>query len=192
MFPDVLQTLVDYLDTHADVGAVTGRMTFADGTPQYTCSQFADYTDFLLSYTFVGTLLHGWRDRRRRIMWYDGWQRDSTRAIEVAPGSLILARRAILNQIDHFDEQLKLFFTDDDLCRRIIGTGCKIHFVGGPTIIHDEHTSLKQVPQLTQQVYLADLITYTRKYHGPVLAFILALLLIPTRMVMSFKRWRQK
>jgi GT2 family glycosyltransferase len=99
-------------------------------------------------------------------MWYADWDRSSTRAVEVAPGSCLMVRRPILEQIDHFDEALKLFFTDDDLCRRIIGTGAEIHYVAEATIIHDEHASLNQVPRLTTRVYFEDLITYTRKYFG--------------------------
>jgi len=186
--PGALARLVAYLDEHPAVGAVTPRMTFADGTLQRTCSRFPAYGDALLSYTFLGVLFPRWRERRRRAMWYEGWERDSTRAIEVAPGSCLMARRAILAQIGYFDERLKLFFTDDDLCRRIVGTGAAIHFVAEATIVHDEHASLRQVPRLTQHVYWADLLTYTRKHHGRAAAWLLAALLLPTRATMAAGR----
>lgn len=186
--PGALAMLVAYLDEHPAVGAVTPRMTFADGTLQRTCSRFPAYGDALLSYTFLGVLFPRWRERRRRAMWYEGWERDSTRAIEVAPGSCLMARRAILAQIGYFDERLKLFFTDDDLCRRIVGTGAAIHFVAEATIVHDEHASLSQVPRLTQHVYWADLLTYTRKHHGRAAAWLLAALLLPTRATMAAGR----
>lgn len=186
--PGALARLVAYLDEHPAVGAVTPRMTFADGTLQRTCSRFPAYGDALLSYTFLGVLFPRWRERRRRAMWYEGWERDSTRAIEVAPGSCLMARRAILAQIGYFDERLKLFFTDDDLCRRIVGTGAAIHFVAEATIVHDEHASLSQVPRLTQHVYWADLLTYTRKHHGRAAAWLLAALLLPTRATMAAGR----
>lgn len=192
MQPGALQTLVAYLDDHPAVGAVTLRMTFMDGTLQRTSSRFASFTDFLLSYTALGVILPGWRTRRQRRMWHADWDRGSTRAIEVAPGSCILARRAILEQIGYFDERLKLFFTDDDLCRQIIKTGAEIHYVAEATIIHDEHASLNKVPSLTQRVYWEDLSTYTRKYHGPLAAGVLAALLIPTRTAMSLKRRLRK
>ena len=187
MQPGVLHVLVAYLDVHPQVGAVTARMTFADGTVQHNGSRFADYTDFLLSYTLLGAIFPRWRARRRRAMWYDGWDRGSTRAVEVAPGSCIMARRAILERIGYFDERLKLFFTDDDLCRRIIGTGAEIHYVAQATIIHDEHASLNQVPRLTQRVYWEDLVEYVRKYHGAWAARLLAALLVPTRVGMWVK-----
>ena len=188
LLPGTLATLVRYLDEHPAVGAVTPRMTFADGTLQRNCSRFPTFADALLSYTLVGVLFPRWRARRRRFMWYEDWDRLSTRAVEVAPGSCLLARRAILAQIDYFDERLKLFFTDDDLCRRIVRTGAEIHYVAEAMLIHDEHASLNQVPRLTQRIYWQDLLVYTRKYHGRAAAWALALLLLPTRIGMALKR----
>jgi GT2 family glycosyltransferase len=188
--PDALQTLLAYLDAHPQVGAVTCRMVFADGRVQMNGSRLADYTDFLLSYTFLGALLPRWRDRRRAQMWYAGWDRGSTQPVEVAPGSFILARRALLDRIDYFDERLKLFFTDDDLCRKLLATGAAIHYVADVTILHDEHASLEQVPRLTRRVYFEDLLAYSRKYHGALAAGLLAILLVPTRLVMQIKERR--
>jgi len=187
MQPGTLQTLATYLDTHPEVGAVTARMTFADGTVQRNGSRLAGYVDFLLSYTFVGLLFPRWRKRRWCRMWYADWDRGSTRAVEVAPGSCIMARRALLEQVGYFDERLKLFFTDDDLCRKILGTGAEIHYVAETTLIHDEHASLDQVPRLRRRVYWEDLIAYTRKYHGQRAATVLAALILPTRAAESLK-----
>jgi len=185
--PGALQIWVTYLNDHPQVGAVTSRMTFADGTVQRTCSRLAGYTDFLLTYTFLGTIFQRWRERLRRAMWYDGWDRNTSQAVEVAPGSCLAVRRSILDQINYFDEMLKLFFTDDDICRRIVATGCEIHFIAETTIIHDEHASLNKVPRLTTRVYFDDLITYTRKYHGQLAAWVLAALVLPTRIAMQLK-----
>ncbi|NDJ74878.1 MAG: glycosyltransferase family 2 protein [Chloroflexi bacterium] len=191
MLPGTLPTLVAYLDEHPAVGAITARMTFADGTVQRICSLFADYADFALTYTLLGRVFRRTKQRREDRMWYAEWDRESMRAVEVAPGSCIMARRDILNQIDHFDPRLKLFFTDDDLCRQIIGTGAGIHYVANATIIHDEHASLDQVPRLTRRVYFEDMLAYVRKYHGRLAALILMLLLAPTRIAMRGKQlWR--
>ncbi len=192
MLPGTLRTLVNYLGAHPAVGAVTARMTFSDDTLQRNCSQFPEFLDNLLGYTFLGVIFPGWRTLRRAAMWYADWDRESTRPVEVAPGSCIMARRAILAQIGGFDTRLKLFFTDDDLCRQIIDTGAEIHYVAEATLIHDEHASLDQVPKLTQRVYWEDLIAYTRKYHGRLRAWLLVALLVPTRVGMRIKRLLNK
>lgn len=185
--PGTLQTLIAYLDARPAVGAVTARMTFADGTVQRICSRFADYPDFMLSYTVMGTLRRQRRERLHRAMWYDGWDRDTTRAVEVAPGSCLMLRRDLIARGVLFDERLKLFFTDDDLCRQVLRAGASVHYVAEATIIHDEHASLDQVPALTRRVYFEDMLAYVRKYHGAWGARWLALWLAPTRAAMQAK-----
>ena len=164
--PNAAQTMIAYLDAHPDAGAVTSRMVFQDGPLQRNGSRLATYTDLLLGYTFLGVPLKPWRDRRRQIMWYADWDRESDRVVEVAPDSNLLVRRAVLEQIGYLDEKLKLYFTEDDICYRIRAAGCDVVYVAGATITHDEHASTSQVQRLATQVYFNDLIAFTRKYYG--------------------------
>ncbi|MBI5958825.1 MAG: glycosyltransferase family 2 protein [Chloroflexi bacterium] len=186
--PGALQTMIAYLDAHPEAGAVTCRMVFPDGRYQRTCSKLAGFLDLLFDYTLLGPLLKPWRDRRRREMWYEGWDRATNHVVEVAPGSNLMVRRAVLDQSGLFDEALKLYFTEDDLCRRILGTGCEIHFVAGATIQHEEHASINKVQRIATHIYFNDLITYMRKYHGRPAAALLAVLVFPTRAAMYLKQ----
>ncbi len=182
--PGALQAMVDYLDSHPGASAVTARQVFSDGTLQRNCSKLAEFPDLLLGYTFLGLLLRGVRDRRRQEMWYADWDRRSDRAVEVAPGSALMVRHPILKQISAFDENLKLYFTEDDICYRIRQTGGDIVYVAAATLVHDEHASVSQVQRLATHVYFNDLVVFTRKYHGRLRAWLLAALIIPTRTTM--------
>lgn len=183
--PNALPTMLAYLKAHPDVGAVTCRMEYPDGTLQATCSRVPQYLDLLLGYTLLGALLFFWRNARRRVMWYTGWERDSTRAVEVVPDSNLLAPRQLLLDVGIYDEAMKLYFTEEDLCRRILAQGKAIHFVGGALLLHHEHSSTKQVQRLATQVYFDDLLAYTRKYYGQWRAWLLHALLVPTRALMD-------
>jgi GT2 family glycosyltransferase len=184
ILPDAAQVMAVYLDTHPEVGAVTSRMIFRDGTLQRNCSRLAGYADLLLGYTFLGMLLKPWRDRRRQVMWYAEWDRESDHAVEVAPDSNLMVRRPILEQINYFDENLKLYFTEDDICYRIRQIGREIHYVAGASIVHDEHASTSQIQRLATHVYFNDLSAFTRKYYGWRRAMLLAALVMPTRAIM--------
>ncbi len=188
MHPDALQTMIAYLDAHPAVGAVTSRMIFPDGKLQMNCSQLAGYVDLLLDYTLLGPLVGRWRAKRRREMWYSDWDRESDHAVEVAPDSNLMIRKSILDTIGAYDEGLKLYFTEDDLCRRIIDAGHDVHYVAGATVVHDEHQSVSKVQRLATQVYFDDLIAYTRKYFGRAGALLLAGLVFPTRSAMYIKQ----
>ncbi len=189
--PNGLQTMLDYLRAHPDVGAVTCRMEYPEGGLQQTCSRVPDYTNLLLGYTFLGVLLQRWRDQRRHIMWYTGWDRASTRAIEVGPGSNLLCRRDVIQKINGFDEHLRLYFTEDDLCKKILDAGYAIHFVGGALLLHEERASTSQVWRLASYIYFEDLLTFSRKYYGVARTTMLQWLIIPTRAAMNLaQRWR--
>lgn len=189
--PDGLQTMLAYLKAHPNVGAVTCRMEYPEGGLQQTCSRVPQYVDLVLGYTFLGVPLQGWRNRRRHVMWYTGWERNSTRSIEVGPGSNLLCRRDVIQRIKGFDERLKLYFTEDDLCKQILDAGYELHFVEGALLLHEERASTSQVWRLASYIYFEDLLTFTRKYYGTLQALLLRSLIIPTRLAMNLaQRWR--
>lgn len=181
ILPGALQTMLAYLRAHPEVGAVTCRQQFPTGAVIPTCSRVPRYPDLLLGYTWLGTLLAPWRGRRRARMWYEGWDRRSTRPVEVIPDSCLLAPLALLRQIGGFDEAFRLYFTEDDISRRIAAAGYALHFVGEAAILHEEHASVRQVQRLASQVYFDDLLVYARKYSGGPAAALLRVLILPTR-----------
>lgn len=189
ILPGALPTLIGYLDQHPAVSAVTCRMDYPEGGLQSTCSRVPTYLDLLLGYTFLGVLFAPLRDKLRRRMWYDGWRRDTTRAVEVIPGSCMLIRRAWL--LGLFDTALKLYFPEDDWARRVLGAGGVVHFVADARILHEEHASVKQTQRLASRIYFDDLLTFTRKHHGAFATLILRTLIVPTRAATDWvQRWR--
>lgn len=183
---DTLSTLVNYLRLNPQVGAVTCRMEYpTDRELQRTCSAFPHYLDLVLGYTFIGALLPFWRDARRQVMWYADWERNSPRPVQVAPGSNILARRALLQRTGVFDPQQRLYFTEDDLCRRLHQTGAELHFLSQTTLLHYERSSVQQVQRLASRIYFADMLVYCRNWYGAPRTWLLAALVAPTRWLMD-------
>jgi GT2 family glycosyltransferase len=185
MQPGTLQTMARYLREHPNVGAITGQMQYPQGGRQYTGSRVPGYLDLLLGYTFLGALLAPWRNRRRQAMWYAGWQRDTTRPVEVIPDSCMMVSLDLWRSLGGYDERLKLYFTEDDICKRIRARGCEVHFVAEAVLLHEEHASTSQVQRLASQVYFDDLIYFARRYYGALAALILRVLIVPTRYAMD-------
>ncbi len=183
---NTMQTMLSYLRGNPSLGGITCLMQFPDGSEQPTCSMTPRYPDLLLGYTFIGAILSGWRDSRRKMMFYDSWQRDSIKSIEVAPDSNLMCPRDVLLDIGIFDETLKLYFTEDDICRRIIDNGKEIHFLPDALLLHHEHASVEQVQRLASQIYFDDLLIFCEKYYGKASAMLLNALVIPTRWAMDF------
>lgn len=179
--PNLFQTMFAYMKDHPQVGALTCQMRFPDGKLQPTCSRVPRYPDLLLGYTFLGVILASWRDRRRAAMWYTGWNRETDRAVEVIPDSCMLLPLTLARQIGMYDERLKLYFTEDDICKRILAAGYQVHFVAGALVLHEEHASVSQVQRLASQVYFDDLLAFSRKYYGSLPTALLQVLMWPTR-----------
>lgn len=183
--PGMLPTLVEYARAHPQVGALTCRQQSFEGEPLRICSRVPGYLDLLLGYSFLGVIFAPMRDRRRAAMWYSDWARDTSRPVEVIPGSCILARRDLLARLGTFDPRLKLYFPEDDLCRRILQAGYEVHFLADALLLHKEHASTRQAQRLASRIYFDDLIAFTRKWHGAAAALLLQALVIPTRAAMD-------
>jgi N-acetylglucosaminyl-diphospho-decaprenol L-rhamnosyltransferase len=185
ILPNTLQQMLAYLKNNADVGAATCRQQHPDGEWLPTCSRLPHYIDLLLDYTLLGKLFPQWRNKRREIMWYQDWQRDTDKAIEVAPGSCIMAKRELLLRFAGFDKKLKLYFTDDDLCASILKEGYTIHFLAEPVLLHHEKSSIKRMQGQMLQIYFEDLLVFCRKNYGILPTLLLNLLLVPTQISMN-------
>lgn len=187
--PGMLPTMVAYLRAHPEVGAITCQQRSMDGIEILrTCSQALTYRDLLLGYTFLGVIFASARDRRHARLWYADWGRDTDRRVEVLPGSCIMAPHDLLVRLDTFDERLKLYFPEDDLCRRMLREGHELHFVSDAVLLHEEHASTRQAQRLASRVYFDDLIAFTGKWYGSAAAWLLRLLVIPTRSGMDISQ----
>ncbi len=185
ILPSTLQTMLNYLKAHPHVGALSCRMEYPDGGVQYTCSRVPKYMDLLYGYTFLGVLLAPLRNRRRRAMWYDGWHRDGNRGVEVIPGSNIMMTRQLWQEMGGFDDTMRLYFAEDDLCQRILNKGLEIHFTAETYFLHYEHASVAKVQRLASQVYFDDLLVFSNKWYGKGRTTFLHALIVPTRWAME-------
>ena len=183
--PGTLRTMLTYLRAHPAVGAVTCQMRYPDGRVQHTSSRVPRYADLLLAHTLLGVLLAPWRTRGRARMWFAGWHRDSTRAVEVVPGSNLMAPLALIRKVGAYDERFQLYFAEDDLCRRLRDAGYEIHFVADTWLTHEESASVRQVRRLATQVYFDDLLRFSHKHYGSRRTALLRGALWPTRRAMA-------
>jgi hypothetical protein len=187
--PGTLPTMLAYLRAHPRVGAVSCQMRFPDGRVQRTGSRMPGYADLVLDYSILGLLLAPWRARRRARLRFAGWSRESTRPVEVVPGSNLMAPLALVRQVGAFDERFRLYFAEDDLCRRILDAGSDVHFVGDAVLVHEEGASVGQVRRLATRVYFEDLLRFAEKHHGAARARGLRVLVWPTRQTMDLVQW---
>ncbi len=172
-----VESMVAFLAAHADYVAVTVQMRYPDGSIQRTCSRLPTYPYLLLNHTLLI-----WRTHLNARHWYEDWQRDTSRDVEVLPGSCLLLRRGS----GRLDADLLLYFPEDTLGRTWASQGAKCRFLADTFITHHE----KSVTQswTATRVYFRDLLIYTRKQHGTAAWLLLAVLSRPLVWGMALKR----
>jgi GT2 family glycosyltransferase len=175
-----MSAMIGFLEANPGVGAVTGRMHSPDGRLQRTGARFATFGYLALEYGLPGFLMQGARAAHRRERGYHDWDRMTPMCIDVAPGSFLMMRRDLLQQIGGFDELLRLYFSDDDWCLRAARVGSRICYLPSAQAIHMEGTSSSKIPGRARLLFFRDLLTYTRKHFGPVPSWAMAVMAWPT------------
>jgi GT2 family glycosyltransferase len=169
--PDALAKLVTFAAEHPDYAGTTGQLRYPDGIIQRTCSRIPTYRYLLVNHTPLGWLLRGTHRRANAAHWYDGWERDSDRDVEVVPGSCTLFRRGEAR----LNDDLLLYFPEDDLGRRMAPR--KFRFLADARIVHREKSATNNWN--ATRIYFRDLIVYCRTWHGPAHTTLLWLLSRP-------------
>jgi len=166
-----------YMEEHRDVGAAGPRLTDADGRLEACCARERTFAHFALNYTVAGKL---WRSRLTALNAWSQmaeWQRDSTREVDILADISMVVRRETLENVGLYDETFKLYFAEDDLCRRLRSAGWKVVFLADAHNIHYRHQSVKQIPSETViRIFIEDAVVYSAKHFGSARTAVLRLL----------------
>jgi GT2 family glycosyltransferase len=135
VLPGALNTLVDYLDSHPEVGICGPKVLNRDGSLQKACrrgvsrpwatfSYFSGlYTLFPHSKIFGGYLLN-YLDENQ------------THEVDGVSGSCMLIRREVTQQVGLFDEHFFAYQEDADYCFQAKRAGWKIIYLPAAQIVH--------------------------------------------------------
>ena len=168
--PDALPLMLDFIQEHPEYVGVTGQMHYPDGGIQQTCSKIPTYASLLWNYTPLGMLLPTLKKRVNQDLWYDGWERDSSREVDVIPGSCTMMRREDIR----LDGDLLLYFPEDTLAQR---HQRPCYFLADAKIEHYEKAATQTWSATS--IFFRDMMVYTRKHHGRLAMGLLWLLSRP-------------
>jgi GT2 family glycosyltransferase len=177
--PSAIKTMLAYLDSHSDVGAVGPRVVNPDGSVQ-------------ISIYLQPTLLReAWRlFHLDRIVLYGSYSTsilasESPRVVDILMGVCIMLRREIVINLGLFDEQFFVFSEDFDLCARIRKAGWQIHWLPKAVITHHEGQSTKKIPDEMFLELYRNKVKFFRKHYGSSAVVSYKVLLF----IVSLTRW---
>jgi N-acetylglucosaminyl-diphospho-decaprenol L-rhamnosyltransferase len=154
--PHAFAQLVDFMDHHSDAGACSPRLCQLDGQAQ----PFAfgdDPTPWYLARRATSLLLF-----RRPL---HDWSVSHTLAVDWVSAACMLVRRSVIEQIGGLDEQIFMYFEDNDWCLRMRKQGWKIYYVPDVAITHIGGQS-SSLSLTTRRHYDTSLQYFYRKHYG--------------------------
>lgn len=178
--------IIRWFDRHPEVVALEPRQVGDDGHIAPTGSLLNQPMSDAIELTFLNRwfswipMLHRFRqrDEDRRKNW-------RTRMVS---GAFLVARTDAVRQVGGFDERLKLYYTDTDLCRKLLKIG-QIWHIGRIGVKHSLSKSTSQLSWWSRSgIYARDALVYYwvtgRKLGG----ILLWTLLQVNRMLVHLKR----
>jgi GT2 family glycosyltransferase len=133
--PGTLRECVQYLETHADTGAVGSRLIYPDGETQYDgARRFPDLLTLFVESFYLHMLLP-------RVPFLSGthmrhWDHQDSCEIECLSGSFMLVRSGIVRELGGMNTDVFMFYEDMDFCFRIRRSGWKIYYLASVATIH--------------------------------------------------------
>ena len=135
ILPGALNELVEYLNSHPDVGICGPKVLNRDGSLQKACRRGVSRPWAAFSYhsglsslfpksKFFGGYLLNYMDE------------DATHEVDGVSGSCMLIRRPVVEQVGYFDERFFAYQEDADYCFQVKKAGWKIVYNPKAQIIH--------------------------------------------------------
>lgn len=156
-----LKKMVDKLDSDSRIGAIGGTETYENGKIISTGSK--ESTPLL---DFYELSLIGKRIRnKKKINRYRMIRENRLHNFEVDTTSdaFLMVRTKMLKEIGGYDENLLLYYTENDLCLKIKNKGFKIIHMGSVRVVHTVSASVKKIGWKKLDIYYQDLLHYYKK-----------------------------
>ena len=166
VLPRALDLLIDFIDKHAEAGAVGCKLLNMDGSMQRSC--WRGYPNFRSAVidAFYLWRLFPWLPMVRESE-IGGIDLEDPIEVDHILGACMLVSRDVLDQTNGMDESIFLFLEETDWCYRIKKLGWKIFFYPAAQVIHFGQQSVQKQPQRTLPEKYRNYVWFYRKYENP-------------------------
>lgn len=132
---DSVQKMVDYMDSHPEVGILGPKLVYPDGTVQDSCRRNMRFFDLVIKRTFLSKLPM-FKGRVEKYTMED-FDHDAVREVDLLVGACFIIPRDVYETVGGFDERYFLFMEDFDLCREISALGKKVVYFPKVSVTHN-------------------------------------------------------
>lgn len=156
--------MVDFMDSHSEVGALGCRLLNPDLSLQPSCFNFptletALYDALLLNWLLPQSSTFG----KYRLSF---WKHDSVREVDSVTGACLLLSRKAIEETGFLDERFFMYYEESDLCYRLKKKGWKIYFIPQAEVIHYFSKSIPVLSDWTVGRSMESMYYFFRKHYG--------------------------
>jgi len=136
-----INRLIEFLESHKEVGVVGPRLLNPNKSIQYICFDFPSLFSELLNSLNLDNLVRKklFKSKLAGLM-----ERGIPFEVDWVSGACLILRSQILNEIGDLDEKYFLFSEEMEWCFRIKARGWKVFLMGNVFVIHYGSRSTKQ------------------------------------------------
>jgi GT2 family glycosyltransferase len=163
-----IEPLAEYLAGNDNAGLVAPRLSYPDGSLQYSCRRRYNYRSILGRRLPLGLLPMVEPSLRHHLMLDE--RHDRVLKPDWVQGSCMMIPRRVIDEVGDFDERFFLYFEDYDYCARVSDAGYEVVYQPEADITHYYARSSANLNVLRKEVWhhAASAMRYFRKtVHKP-------------------------
>jgi len=131
---DSLKKLVNFMDSHFQVGVVGPQLLNINETIQESCFHFYRPMTIIYRRTFLGQIGRGRRELDFFLM--KDFDHKTIREVDWMMGTALMVRREALERVGPLDERFFMYFEDVDWCRRFKQAGWQVVYYPDAKMYH--------------------------------------------------------
>jgi N-acetylglucosaminyl-diphospho-decaprenol L-rhamnosyltransferase len=164
--PGALSQLIEFMDTHPQVGMCGAQLLFPDGQIQPSPRRFPTFGSVIARRTPLRIFLKQSHLNQHHLM--QDLDRTQPQPVDWLLGACMFIRREVLETVGPLDEGYFLYVEDIDWAHRMHTAGWQVYYVPTAQIIHHHiAVSDKKLWSRYMWLHLKSMVRYTRKHLLP-------------------------
>jgi GT2 family glycosyltransferase len=157
---NVISELVDYMDSHTDVGLCMPKLVGTDGVIQHCCRRSPVVWDYVSQLVGRST----WGKRRAFRLEMRDYDYETGMDVQCLSGCFMFFRGAVLKRLRGFDEKFFLYFEDFDLSMRSRELARNV-YVPSTFVVHERQSAHRR-SWLLKGAFVMSAMRYFLKWGG--------------------------
>jgi GT2 family glycosyltransferase len=141
VYADALDSMVQFMESHAQAGGCGPRLLNTDGSLQVSAYPMLTPEREFWRLIFLDQL---WR---RASYNQERWDPLTAHPVDVIIGACLLLRRTVLEEVGLLDENYFMYTEEVDLCYRLAQAGWELWWVPWATVAHHGGASARQIAE---------------------------------------------